>query len=211
MAAYRTALFFGLFFACTTLLHSQRQYKAASVLATGNWYKISIQAEGVYKVDAAFLSSLGISGAAPSAQIRVFARGNGMLPERPGDSRIDDLEEVAIDIQDGGDGNFSAPIIFFFMPMARINGGKIQQPAAFAISKTFIPTKLFILFPLEEMANAFVAKPAHHLLLPLPPPLTNDIFTNATPSIFYPADGNGLGKNFQRCPGGHLAEIFRCH
>ncbi len=33
---------------------AQRIYNTHSVLATGNWYKIGVKADGVYKIDASF-------------------------------------------------------------------------------------------------------------------------------------------------------------
>jgi hypothetical protein len=94
--------------------YAQRTYKPASVLATGAWYKISIGAEGVYKMDAGFLSSLGIGGSLPSAQIRIFGNRGGMLPEANKDERTDDLEEVAILVEDGGDGQMNGTDYILF-------------------------------------------------------------------------------------------------
>ncbi|HEY1022137.1 MAG TPA: type IX secretion system sortase PorU, partial [Flavisolibacter sp.] len=81
----------------------------------GTWYKISVPATGVYKIDPAFITSLGINGSVPSAQIRLFSGANGLLPERAGETRIDDLEEVAIAVSDGGDGqlNGSDYVLFY--------------------------------------------------------------------------------------------------
>lgn len=94
---------------------AQRSYKPASVLASGNWYKISVNAEGVYKMDVAFFASLGITGSIPSAQIRLFGNGGAMLPEANSEPRKDDLEENAIMVVDGGDGvlNGSDYLLFF--------------------------------------------------------------------------------------------------
>jgi hypothetical protein len=87
---------------------AQRIYKTTSVLATGTWYKISVSREGVYKIDVSFLSSLGITGAIPSSQIRIFGNTGGMLPEATtGQPWIDDLEELAIAVEDGGDGQLN--------------------------------------------------------------------------------------------------------
>jgi hypothetical protein len=86
------------------VVDAQRTYKSGSVLAAGNWYKISVTTDGVYKLDLPFLSSLGISGSIPSAQIRIFGNGGGMLPEANNEKRPDDLEEVSIMVVDGGDG-----------------------------------------------------------------------------------------------------------
>ncbi|RYZ48499.1 MAG: hypothetical protein EOO14_22015, partial [Chitinophagaceae bacterium] len=107
ITAFKRLLLPGLFLGYSVSVSGQRTFKTASVLASGAWYKISVPETGVYKLDASFLSTLGISGAIPSAQIRLFAGGNGMLPERAGEPRIDDLEELAISVMDGGDGQLN--------------------------------------------------------------------------------------------------------
>ncbi|HJW16182.1 MAG TPA: type IX secretion system sortase PorU, partial [Flavisolibacter sp.] len=96
-------------------LKAQRTYKSSSVLATGNWYKFSVDREGIYKIDPSFLAALGIQGSIPSGQVRIFGNGGGMLPESNAGSSIDDLEEIAIMVNDGGDGVFDAQdqILFY--------------------------------------------------------------------------------------------------
>lgn len=96
---------------------AQRTYKPNSVLASGNWYKISIAEAGVYKIDMAFLNSLGITGSVASTEIRLFGNGGGMLPENNSQPRVDDLQENAIWVNDGGDGQLNgADYILFFAP-----------------------------------------------------------------------------------------------
>ena len=97
-------------------LRAQRTYKAHSVLASGDWYKIAIKKEGIYKIDLAFLASLGINTSSLSSNsIRLFGNGGGMLPEANNLPRPDDLEENAIMVVDGGDGvlNGTDYILFF--------------------------------------------------------------------------------------------------
>lgn len=111
----RLSLWFFVLMAACFSSAAQRTYKPASVLATGNWAKISVATEGVYKMDAAFFSSLGFGGSVPSSQIRIFGSGPGMLPESNAAPRIDDLEEVAISIEDGGDGQLNgADYVLFY-------------------------------------------------------------------------------------------------
>src|SRR5215216_3248039 len=86
------------------LVSAQRTYKPNSVLASGNWYKISVTGEGVYKIDLPFLNSLGISGNIPSAQVRLYGNGGAMLPEANSEKPTGDLEENSIQVIDGGDG-----------------------------------------------------------------------------------------------------------
>jgi len=52
------------------------------VLASGQWYKISVLAAGVYKVDLPLLNKLGVNTAnLSSASIRLFGNGGRMLPK----------------------------------------------------------------------------------------------------------------------------------
>lgn len=93
---------------------AQRTYKPNSVLASGNWFKISVAEEGVYKIDVPFLNSIGISGNIPSNQVKLFGNGGGMLPEANSEKPIDDLEENAITVVDGGDGNLNGSDYILF-------------------------------------------------------------------------------------------------
>lgn len=97
-------------------VQAQRVYKANSVLATGNWYKVAVKGAGIYKIDIPLLSELGINAAnLSSGSIRLFGNGGGMLPEANNGLRPDDLEENAIMVVDGGDGilNGTDYILFF--------------------------------------------------------------------------------------------------
>jgi hypothetical protein len=95
---------------------AQRTYRANSVLATGNWYKIAVKDAGIYKIDIPLLNALGISTSNLSSNsIRLFGNGGQMLPEANSTARFDDLEENSIMVVDGGDGviNGSDYILFF--------------------------------------------------------------------------------------------------
>ncbi|HSF44863.1 MAG TPA: hypothetical protein VLA58_02595, partial [Chitinophagaceae bacterium] len=92
----------------------QRQYAAHSVLSTGTWYKISTSAPGIYKLDAASLSRVGVTTPFPSSQLRLFGNGGKMLGEDNASPRPDDLLENAIWVDDGGDGSFSGNDYFLF-------------------------------------------------------------------------------------------------
>src|SRR3954465_8826753 len=79
--------------------------KPHSVLASGNWYKLAVTKQGIYKIDVALLAAMGIStNAIQSSGIRLFGSGGQMLPENNAISRYDDIPEVGIIIEDGGDG-----------------------------------------------------------------------------------------------------------
>jgi hypothetical protein len=105
-----------LFFSGSTVSIAQRTYSPKSILAEGSWYKIAVHETGVYKIDLNILNSLGISASSlPSASIRVFGNGGGMLPESAGERPPDDITEIPVWVNDGGDGslNGSDHLVFF--------------------------------------------------------------------------------------------------
>ena len=82
-----------------------RIYANNSVLATGDWYQISVTENGVYKISFDFLNSLGLNASAINpANIRLFGNGGEMLAEDNAVFRNDDLVENSIQVVDGGDG-----------------------------------------------------------------------------------------------------------
>src|SRR5262245_28338956 len=97
---------------------SQRTYTGNSVLALGNWYKISTTSPGIYKIDLPFLASLGINTSAlPSSGVKLYGNGGKMLPEKPVNTVPDDLVENAIWIEDGGDGQLNgSDYLLFYAP-----------------------------------------------------------------------------------------------
>ncbi len=97
---------------------AQRNYATNSVLSTGNWFKIGISREGVYKIDLPFLNSLGINTSGmSSSSIRLFGNGGAMLDENNVKPRQDDLFENPVEMFDGGDGIFNgSDYLLFYAP-----------------------------------------------------------------------------------------------
>lgn len=92
-----------------------RSYAAHSVLQSGNFYRITVPETGIYKVTYNDLTTLGASvSGLPSARIALFGNGGGMLAESNAVSRHDDLQEMPIEIHDGGDGTFDPGDYFVF-------------------------------------------------------------------------------------------------
>ncbi len=94
----------------------QRTYAANSVLSTGDWYRMAITQDGIYRIDKRALEQLGINTAAIDPRnIRLFGNGGAMLPQRSGDPRTDDLGEIAVFVEGEADGRFdeSDYILFF--------------------------------------------------------------------------------------------------
>lgn len=95
---------------------AQRQYANRSVLATGQWFKLSVPRASVYRIPLQALQSRGLAAEGkPSSSIRIFGTGGAMLPEDNAAPRPDDLPEIAIAVIDGGDGilNGDDHILFY--------------------------------------------------------------------------------------------------
>jgi hypothetical protein len=87
---------------------SQRSYTNASILASGNWYRMAVTQPGVYRIDLNFLNKSGVNTSnLSSASFRLYGNGGGMLAEDPGNLPADDLVENAVFIEDGGDGTIN--------------------------------------------------------------------------------------------------------
>jgi len=84
-----------------------RTYASASVLNTGNWYKIGVPANGIYKLDKNFLKSLGLDVQnLDPRRLQVYGNATGMLPQLNSDPRPDDLVENAIYVSSGNNSTF---------------------------------------------------------------------------------------------------------
>lgn len=93
-----------------------RVYASNSVLASGQFYKIAVTQQGMYKVDYNFIkNTLGIDPSTINpANIRLYGNGGEMLDESNKIFRQDDLVENAIQVVDGGDGQFNNGDYFLF-------------------------------------------------------------------------------------------------
>jgi hypothetical protein len=91
-------------------LTPQKSFVASSVLSDpdSKWYKIGVRADGIYKIDRSFLSSLGIDIASVDPQsIHIYGNGSGKLDELNSAYRVDDLAKNAIQIIGEQDGVFN--------------------------------------------------------------------------------------------------------
>ncbi len=86
-----------------------------SILSNGTWYKFTVRNNGLYRISYQDLVKMGIDpGKINTADIRIFSNGSGMVPESNAPARIDDLREISILVNDGGDGKFDSPDYIFF-------------------------------------------------------------------------------------------------
>lgn len=87
----------------------------SSVLSSGSWYKIATAEDGIYKVDFKFLEDCGLPVAGlASTQLRLYGTGGGQLDMKNSAPRPDDLYEIPIQLEDGGDGTLDKGDYFLF-------------------------------------------------------------------------------------------------
>ena len=87
-----------------------------SVLSSGDWYRLTVSEDGLYRLDAALLSSAGINvGAIDPRTIRIYGNGGREVPEASETPRVNDLVENAIAVQGESDGKFdSGDYVYFY-------------------------------------------------------------------------------------------------
>jgi len=102
------------------IIVSQTAMAQVGIFSKGVWGKVGVTARGVYKIDMAALSSMGLvsaGGVTASDKIRLFGSGGAMLPEAVGEQRPSAFTENALLINDGGDGILSGQdFIIFYAP-----------------------------------------------------------------------------------------------
>jgi len=86
--------------------------KITSVLSIGKWIKVKVSETGVYKITYAELLSYGLTNI---SNVSVWGNGGSMLPYLNSDTAPDDLEQIPIYVEKGGDGIFNQNdyILFF--------------------------------------------------------------------------------------------------
>jgi hypothetical protein len=147
------------FLGVTLVTFGQRQYAPASVLATGNWFKIGVKEAGVYKVDGAFLNGLGMGNNLPSSAIRLFGNGGAMLGENANAVYTDDLAENAIEIFDGGDGVFHLNDYFLFYAPGPSVWMKDSLQQSFRYQKNLHSDSAFYFITLGNNGKRIAAQP----------------------------------------------------
>ncbi len=106
----KKSLFILIFFSLFAFSQSRN-----SVLSNGEWYKFAIDTTGVFKIDANFLSSLGINiNAVNPKNIKIYGNGGKLLPELASEFRYDDLQENSIFVRGENDDRFNADDFILF-------------------------------------------------------------------------------------------------
>jgi hypothetical protein len=86
----------------TILFISQANFSqtTSSVLASGEWFKFSVDTTGVFRIDKNLLERIGVSVQNVNPKkIHIYGNGGNLLPELNSDFRYEDLQENAIFIK----------------------------------------------------------------------------------------------------------------
>ncbi len=89
------------------ILYSQTakdNYSLSSVLSKGEWSKIALIHDGIYRIDYSMLRQAGLES---PANPRLFANNAGQLSYRTSDPAPDDLKEIPVMLVKGSDGIFN--------------------------------------------------------------------------------------------------------
>lgn len=83
-------------------------FASQSILSQGNWYKIAVTKDGVFKLSYNFFKRLGLEPSEIDPRnISLYGYGGGMLPRENDAQRPDDLVENAIQVVGENDGVFN--------------------------------------------------------------------------------------------------------
>lgn len=77
-----------------------------SVLKTGDWYKIKVSKDGVFKLDKSFFTKNGIPTNFNPKSLKIYGNGEGRLMENLTEDRIGALNEIPIKFVGGEDNSF---------------------------------------------------------------------------------------------------------
>jgi hypothetical protein len=89
-----------------------------SMLATGNWFRISVEKSGIHKLTYEQLSSMGLQN---PANVRVFGCGARPLPEKFSERYTDDLDPLPIYLHKGSDDLFGPGDHMLFYAQGPVN------------------------------------------------------------------------------------------
>ena len=79
--------------AATSRTTATHNFAQTSVLSSGDWYKIGVPRNGVYKLDLATLQKLGLPASVDPNKVQLYGNATGLLPQANATPRPDDLVE----------------------------------------------------------------------------------------------------------------------
>ncbi len=129
-----------------------------SVLAEGNWYKIAISKDGVYRVDANLLTSLGVDLTTLNLnQLNIYGNGGELLPESNAVDRFTDLQKNAISVVDqNNNGSFDNNDYILFYgkgPDTWKNSNIAAEPTVWRHSKHYYSDSAYYFIRTDDLTN----------------------------------------------------------
>lgn len=122
-----------------------------SVLAEGEWYRIGLAQDGVYKIDRAFLNSLGVDVDAINPQnINVYGNGGELLPFDNSVFRHDDPQKNAIIVEGEQDGSFDQNDYILFYGKGSLTWTYNPENEAFEHSKHFYSDSAYYFLRVDD-------------------------------------------------------------
>jgi hypothetical protein len=120
-AGIKRLISFELTVSSSVLANAKSKKQAASwatnsVLSSGAWYKIAVPSSGIFSINKAFLTNMGINiSSIDPRNIKIYGRGGAMMQQHNSALADDDLVENAIVVQGENDGRFDdADRILFY-------------------------------------------------------------------------------------------------
>lgn len=101
------------------------------MLSKGNWVKIAVPNEGVYQLSGAQFKVMGFTGKVNANQVQLYGMDLANLSEKVPSTFPDSLMEIAIEMQDGGDGIFDDQDQFLFYAQGHyqwVKSGSSEAP-----------------------------------------------------------------------------------
>jgi len=133
MKRYQLAL--SIFFVVFLLTNASGQIpsKSHSEFAHGEWHQISVETEGIHRIDYNLIQEMGFSDT-EAARLSVYGNEGGMLPLKVGADKIDDISELStfsVGLEDGAF-NPGDYILFYAQGPSRrftdVSNGTISTP-----------------------------------------------------------------------------------
>lgn len=109
-----------------------------SVLRSGRFFKLELREEGIYRLDRAYLESLGINtGAIDPRKIKVYFNGGEELPQTVNSPKAPDLTECAITVEGEADGRFDATdyVLFYATATAAMRYDEVNRRLTHSLNR----------------------------------------------------------------------------
>ncbi len=137
----------------TTARLSSVSTATESVLRSGRFYKLELRSEGVYRLDRAYLESIGINTASLNPRrLKIYFNGGEELDSRVNSSKISDLRESAIVVSGEEDGRFDAGdfILFYASTTSGVRYDSLEQRLKHYLNRQAVSSFAFLALDGED-------------------------------------------------------------